>query len=192
MDAKDLFGEAVKEAGSCVKRIEATELNNATPCSDWDLKALVNHMVYELAWAPDLLAGKRVAEVGNKYDGDLLRDDLTGSWQQVTEAALAAVVAADFRAIVHLSYGDFPTEHYISELGSDILIHGWDAGQATNCSIIFNPKVARSVYTFVKPRANEFRQSGLFADPLPTSPKDTVQTKLLAFFGRKEPDWSDV
>src|SRR5579863_3142276 len=171
MEAKDVFAESVKEAGSCVTRINSASLNNATPCSDWDLRALVNHIVYELAWAPDLLAGKRVAEVGDKYNGDLLRDDLTGSWRQVAEAALTAVRSADIHAIVHLSYGDFPAEHYIRELGSDVLIHGWDAGQSIFCSVIFNPDVARATYEFVKPRANEFKQSGLFADPLPTQPR---------------------
>lgn len=192
MNAKDLLSETVKAAGSCIKRINPAGLSNPTPCSDWDLKALVNHMIYELAWAPDLLAGKSVAEVGNKYDGDLLRDDLTGSWQDVADAALTAVRTANVRTIVHLSYGDYPAEHYIRELGSDILIHGWDAGQALSCSIIFDPEVARSVFTFVKPRADEFKQSGLFADPLPSRSNDSVQTKLLAFFGRREPSWSDV
>lgn len=186
MDAKKLFAEAVKEAGSCVLRVEPAQLGGATPCTEWDLRALLGHMVYEMSWVADLLAGKTVAEVGAKYDGDLLGGNAPGAWQRASEAALAAVEATDLSQTVHLSYGNFPAEHYIRESGTDMLIHGWDAGQAINCSIIFDKQLAQAVYDFVLPRADEFRVSGLFGEQLPTSETASLQTKLLAFYGRSE------
>jgi uncharacterized protein (TIGR03086 family) len=184
MDAKELFKAAVKSAHGCISQVEPAQLGRATPCSKWNLRALLNHMVNELAWIPDLLAGKTIAEVGSKYDGDLLGNDAPAAWRLLLEHALAAVEIADLQATVHLSYGDFPAEHYIRESGTDILVHGWDVGQAIGCPVVFDEKLAQTVYDFVSPRAEEFKQSGLFGTPLPTRETDSTQTKLLAFFGR--------
>lgn len=192
MDAKDLFNEAGKEASGCVLRIEPEWLDRPTPCTDWDLKTLVNHMVNELSWIPDLLAGKTITEVGNKYDGDLVGDRAPMAWRRALMRAMDAIAKADLSATVHLSYGDFPAEHYIHESGTDMLIHGWDVGQAIDCSVMFDKQLARAVFEFVKPRAEEFKQSGLFGEPLPIKESDTLQAKLLACFGRKENTWQEA
>lgn len=189
MDAKDLFREGASEANTCVQRVELEQMTNATPCKEWDLRTLLNHMVYELAWVPDLLEGKTVKEVGNKYDGDLLGDDPVAAWEKYSEAALAAVDKAKPGDTVHLSYGDVKADHYIREVGSDILIHGWDVGQSINCSMTFSDKVVLAIEEFVNPRAKEYRASGLFGDQLPTKESDSKHVKLLAFFGRKEQEW---
>jgi uncharacterized protein (TIGR03086 family) len=189
MDAKQLFGEAVKEASSCVLRVEPEWLKHATPCSEWDLRALVNHMVYEMAWVPDLLAGKTVAEVGGKYDGDLLGKNVLAAWRKVLANAVRAVEDVDPEATVHLSYGNFPAEYYIRESGADMLIHGWDVGQALQCSLIFERAASQAVFEFVKPRAAELRASGLFGKQIPALAGDSTQAKLLALFGRPEKVW---
>lgn len=189
MDAQDLFDEGVKEAGSVVRRVEADQLKNETPCTEWDLKTLLNHMVYELAWVPDLLEGKTIKEVGDKYEGDLVGDDPRGAWKKYTEKALAAVKKADPAAVVHLSYADSPADSYIREIGTDMLIHGWDVGQSINCSMTFSEKVVRAVQDFVQPRVAEYRASGLFGEELPTKDSDSLHVKLLAFYGRREQEW---
>jgi uncharacterized protein (TIGR03086 family) len=186
MDTKDLFHEATKEANSCIVRVDQSKLKNPTPCSAWTLKELLKHMVYEMAWVPDMLDGKTIAEVGDTYEGDLLGDDPVGAWSRRLEAAQAAVDTANLKRTVHLSYGDFSAEHYILESASDMLIHGWDVSQALFSDLVFNKAAAQAVYDFVLPRAAEFRGSGLFGDVVPTKNDDSLQIKLLAFYGRQE------
>ncbi len=74
--------------------------------SQWDLKVddkvskyhpgitireLINYHTYDDAWVPDTLAGKTIAEVGNKYDGDLLGDDPKASYAAVNTQSQEAV-----------------------------------------------------------------------------------------------------
>lgn len=191
MDAKTLFNRAVEQAGVCVRHVHDDQLSNPTPCSEWDLKTLLNHIVYELAWVPDLLAGKTVAEVGGAHDGNLLGDDPHAAWEKAKTAALEAVAAVDLNATVHLSYGDVSAEHYIREIASDMAVHGWDVGQSEQCNIIIESDVAQTIYDFMQPRSAELRASGLFGSEVPTQPTDSIQTKLLGLMGRKAYQYTD-
>ena len=46
-----------------------------TPCPEWDVRALVNHIVNEDLWTVPLMEGATIDEVGDRFDGDLLGDD---------------------------------------------------------------------------------------------------------------------
>lgn len=187
MNAKTLFKEAVTQAGQCLPHITSTDLSNATPCSEWDLKALLNHMVYELLWVPDVVSGKTLAEIGNVYDGDVLGDDFHAAWEKAVRTAFNAVDGANLTATAHLSYGDVTNEYYITEAAIDVLIHGWDVAQSIRCNMIMKPELAEAAYQATSPKKEGLKASGLFADPIKVADTATAQTKLLALVGRKAP-----
>lgn len=186
MDPKVLFQKVVKQAEPCILEIRPDEFSNPTPCSDWDLRALLNHLVYELLWVPELLNGKTVAEVGSKFDGDVLGDDPVAAWKKASSEAAKAVERTDLAAQVHLSSRDVPASEYIMEMSNDVLIHGWDVGQSINCSLIFEPEVAQALYDFIEPQAAEWRAGGSFGDEVTVSADAGLQTKLLALEGRRD------
>ena len=43
-----------------------------TPCSEWSVRQLVNHVVGEDLWTAPLLRGATIEEFGGRFDGDLL------------------------------------------------------------------------------------------------------------------------
>ena len=65
----------VRRAGARRRR---RPMGGATPCTEWDVRALVNHVLGEIRWAVPLFAGSTIAEVGDRFDGDLLGDDPVG------------------------------------------------------------------------------------------------------------------
>lgn len=185
MDPKELFRRSVESVNGCIGAVKDDELGNKTPCSEWDLKALLNHLVYEILWVPDIVAGKTIAEVGDKYDGDVLWDDPVEAWNDAINKALQAVEACDLNGPAHLSYAETTNHKYITEIASDVLIHGWDVGQSINCSVIFDRKLAQVFYDIFLPRQDEMVASGAFGTAIDTSGDASIQTKLLALFGRK-------
>lgn len=189
MEPKDLFERALDHASGCIRLVDPEHLGNATPCTEWNLKQLINHIVYELSWVPDMLEGKTIAEVGDKYDGDLLGEDYQRAWDNVAEKALSAVKLVDPAKIVHLSAGDKPAGDYIAEVGADMLVHGWDVDQSVWCSMIMDKTLAQAVYDNSLPKKEQFAKSKDYAGPIEVAKDADVQTKLLGLMGRST-DWN--
>jgi uncharacterized protein (TIGR03086 family) len=184
MDSKLLFTRVLEQVTECVLTADVKEFGNATPCSEWNLGQLLNHMVYELLWIPDLLAGKTVAEIGSKYDGDVLGDRPQSSWQDASDAAQEAVSRADLQAPVRLSGGDKTADEYIAEMAMEILVHGWDVSQALNYSLVFDPGIAQAVYDNTLPRKGQLQADGSVGPEIKVPDDAPVEVKLLGIMGR--------
>lgn len=185
MDAKDFIRSALVQAEPCINEIQQFQMSNPTPCSEWDLSELLKHLIGELLWIPDLLAGKTIAEVGDRYDGDIIGKDPQSAWQRASHAALEALAGVKLSTKVHLSYGDVSVEYYINEVACDVLIHGWDVAQSIGCNQIFGKELTLNALALIRPKAQKLADSGLFGYPIKTTEKDDIQTQLLALVGRR-------
>src|SRR5581483_10505539 len=70
--ALEMFRRSVEVFGQRVTAIGPDDWARPTPCTDWSVRDLVRHLVYEELWAPPLLAGATMAEVGDRFEGDIL------------------------------------------------------------------------------------------------------------------------
>src|SRR2546425_1609916 len=115
-----VFGLAQDALKGVVDRIAAEAWSREVPPSMRFLDGLrtvrdvINHHARDDAWVPDTLAGRTIAEVGDRWDGDLLGADPAAGYAKLAAVATAAVSAfTDFDRVVHLSYGDFPAHVYL-------------------------------------------------------------------------------
>jgi uncharacterized protein (TIGR03086 family) len=160
-----------------------------TPCTDWNVRALVNHVVGEDRWTKPLVDGKTIAEVGDAFDGDLLGEDPKASAIAAADEAVTAVaerLPAGGR--VHLSYGPEDIGEYISQLAADHLIHGWDLAVATGQSRKLDSELVAEVAAWFRNREEIMRFVGAILARPDSAPGDTAQADLLLAFGRN-PDW---
>jgi len=79
--------------GACVAAIENDQWLDPTPCAEWSVRELVNHVVAEELWAAPLLRGATVLEVGSQFDGDVLGEDPLGRARMGAGEAVAVVDA---------------------------------------------------------------------------------------------------
>jgi uncharacterized protein (TIGR03086 family) len=160
-----------------------------TPCTDWNVRELVNHMVYEDRWTKPLVDRKTIADVGNSFDGDLLGDDPQGVAGAAAGEALAAVADQLPRGgSVNLSYGDEDIAEYIRQLTADHLIHGWDLAVATGQDRSLDPLVAAEVADWYRDREESYRSTGSVAARPQSARGGDLQSDLLIAFGR-DPNW---
>ncbi len=181
---------ALDEFDRRVHEIGAEQWSNPTPCAEWDVRTLVNHLVYELLWVPPLMDGRTIAEVGDAFDGDQLGDDPKGAWDAASVAARAAIEEPDaLLRTVHLSYGDVRAKHYLIELSSDLAIHAWDLARGIDANDRLDPDLTQFLYDWTLPHADALSRSSLFAKPKDVGDDASVQDRLLGLTGR-DPGWS--
>ncbi|MBV9291030.1 MAG: TIGR03086 family protein [Frankiales bacterium] len=182
----DRFERAHRHFGSLVHRVPADRWGAPTPCADWDVRALVNHLVYEARWAVPLLEGATIADVGDRFDGDLLGDDPVGSYDDALAAASAAVSSPGaLDRTVHLSYGETPATGYLAQLTGDFVVHAWDLARGIGADDELDADLVAWVDAETRPNAEMLAQSGLFDPPVDVAPDADPQTRMLALFGRR-------
>ena len=188
MDPKTFYKEAIATASRVVEDVTEDDFDNPTPDTDWTVYDLLSHMLYELAWVADIVNGQTVQQVGKKYDGDLIGDDLLGHWANYREVAGAAIDAADLDKIVHLSYGDVALRDYLMEAGSDEAIHAWDLAESLGQHLRYDEPLLDELYTRAQDEADTIASSNLFGPRVDVPNDADDQAKLLAIYGRRE-DW---
>lgn len=182
MDTATLHHRAVDFWDSCVSGIRDDQWTAATPCTEWSVRDLVNHVVSEELWTVPLVHGSTIEEVGSRFDGDVLGEDpVATSHRAAAEAAAAGdEVAPDTK--VHLSYGDEDAAEYLNQLAADHLVHGWDLAVATGGNSHLDPELVQEVATWFAGREDAYRASGAIGPHLNST--GDPQVDLLAAFGR--------
>lgn len=177
--ACDVFDERVRSVGP-------DQWTASTPCSEWDVRTLVNHVTVEDLWAPPLLEGKTMAEVGDAFDGDQLGSDPVAAWTAAVTAARAAASQPGVTArTVHLSYGDESASQYLMQMFADHLVHAWDLAKGTGGDTRLPSDLVERCAEWFHGQEAMMREFGLIGPRPPTSSDADPQTRLLAAFGRQ-------
>ena len=162
-DVIGLYRRAVEEFGARVRTVSADQWSQPTPDADWDVRALVNHVLNENQWVPPLLEGLTIAEVGDRFEGDQLGADPYAAWTDVAVAALAACQDDDVPLrVVHVSFGDITGEDYLAQVTTDHVIHAWDLARATGGDEHLDPELVDFAYGYLAPQAEMWREAGAF------------------------------
>jgi uncharacterized protein (TIGR03086 family) len=185
MDLLDAHGQAMDTFDRAMHKVGLTDWDSPTPCADWTVRDLVNHIVVEQLWVPDMLDGRTVADVGDKFDGDQLHDDPLEAWRAASDVARSAWLRPGVTDnTVHLSYGDESAAEYGWQMTTDLAIHGWDLATALGADAGIPDELAEALLAYVEPRLAAWSGSGMFADPVPVPNDAPAATRLVALLGR--------
>jgi len=185
MDVPEMFRRAVAEFNTRVEEIGDGDWQATTPDEEWNVRELVAHVVGEDLWAPPLLGGSTIAEVGDRFDGDVLGAQPRVAWKLASAAAVKAVEEnGAMDRIVHLSFGDFPGREYAMQMFADHLIHAWDLARAIGADERLDTALVASCATWFDSAEDAYRSAGVIAARPPLPGDADAQTMLLARFGR--------
>ncbi|WP_405808385.1 TIGR03086 family metal-binding protein [Streptomyces sp. NBC_00210] len=170
-----------------VHSVRADQWDDSTPCTEWSVRDLVNHLTAEQLWVPDLVTdGLSTEEVGEAYEGDVLGDNPRAAWDTAARAARRAFAAPGaLEQTVRLSYGEAPAVAYCAQMITDAVVHGWDLSRAIGAPERLPDALVGFALEEVTPYAAELSKSGLFAAPIEPPPADSHQARLLALLGRR-------
>jgi uncharacterized protein (TIGR03086 family) len=181
----DAHRSAMAQFDRVVHQVRDDQWDGPTPCTDWSVRAVVNHLVSEQFWVPHLMRGETIAQVGDRYQGDVLGAEPVAVWEQAASHARDALVAPGvLERVVHLSYGDDSAVNYFWQLTGDVAVHAWDLATAIGTDPTIDDELATDLYTWSEPFMGQWRDLGIFAPPV-TVPSDARPTdRLVALYGR--------
>ena len=177
---------ALESTGRVVAGVRPDQLGLPTPDAEWDVRALLNHVVSGNWWADELARGRTIAEVGDRWDGDVLGDNVVAAYTSSAEAAAAAFEAPGaLDAPCAVSYGPVPGSVYAGHRFLDVLIHGWDLAVATGQPRTLDPTLVEACFEVIEPQIDLLKGSGMFGTPVDLPAGADRQTQLLAVLGRR-------
>ncbi|NQW21502.1 MAG: TIGR03086 family protein [Chloroflexi bacterium] len=180
----DCYIRSLDSSINFVKNVPDDAWGNDTPCSDWDVKAVVNHIVYENVWMIALFSGRTIAEVGNEFEGDLVGDDPAGVYTRTANDVKAILAEPDaMTRTCQISSGPVSGADYAKELFLDTLIHGWDIAVGSNQDAMLDEYLVKMCMPLGQEIADNEAYRSAFKTPTKRSTSNP-QTHLLGLLGR--------
>jgi uncharacterized protein (TIGR03086 family) len=185
VDLPVVHHRALQATRRVVAGIGAGQWHDATPCPDWDVHALLNHVVAGNRWVGPLVGGATIAEVGNRLDGDQLgHSPLMAYEASAADADRAFCEEGAMDAPCAVSYGPVPGSVYCGHRFIDVLVHGWDLARATGQDTALDPELVAACLEVLEPERELLAASGVFGSPTEPPADADPQTRLLAYLGR--------
>jgi uncharacterized protein (TIGR03086 family) len=175
VDIVDRYQDAAEGFTARLAAVTDDQWDNPTPCADWNVRELVDHVIEIQRQIPEGL-GTSAGNGTNPQE----------RWNGVRDAALAALRQPGvLERTMPGRGGDVPVEMALIPRLSDLIIHTWDLARATGGDERLDPDTARIVLERLKPNDEILRSTGTFGPKvdLPES-ADTV-VELLCFSGRR-------
>jgi uncharacterized protein (TIGR03086 family) len=180
------YDHAVAEFDRRVGEIGDDQWSAETPCTEWDVRALVAHVVDECRWVPYLLEGGSVADAGDRFAGDPLGSDPKEAWREASaEACRAFAAEGALDGSVELSAGTSSVRDYIWEMTVDAAVHAWDLARAIGADERIDPELVRRIHSEYEKDVELLAASGAYAAPVPVPAHADLQVRMLALFGRR-------
>jgi uncharacterized protein (TIGR03086 family) len=187
-DLGEIYRASMQWWAGRVAAVSDDQWDLPTPCTEWSVRDLVNHVVGEDRWTSPLMRGQTIEQVGDRFEGDLLGDDPRAAGAEAAGEAVDTVAETlPGHGSVHLSYGTESMDEYVRQLVADHVVHGWDLAVATGADHELDPRLVGEVAAWFDDREELYRSGGAIAARLPL--RGDPQADLLARFGR-DAGWS--
>ena len=128
MDDLDLLERVLDKTGTIVAGVTPDQYDRPTPCPDYDVRALVNHIT---GWVQSFAEGANNAT----YDGDPTAfeagDDPAAEFRSAAKRLVDGWRTHDTDRKVSLMGGELPGEMVLNMTIMEYLAHGWDLARAT-------------------------------------------------------------
>ena len=171
-DLLDLY----RRAGDWTSRlvVNTPDLSAATPCDDWTVRDLLNHMIDTQRYFAGAARGEDVSPPGPNPP-DVLGDDPAAAVQR-TRADVEDAFSRD--GVIE------KTGPALGIAFSDLLVHSWDLARATGQDDTMPAGLADASYELIHGKFTDDQRRGMFKPELPVGPDASAQDRLLAYTGR--------
>ena len=186
MDIIDLHRKAVANTGRIVSGVRTSQLSQPTPCPDFDVRTLLNHVIAGNYWCAGLLE-RGAAEFDSATD--FVGDDPGNAFEISVKGLLDAARQPGVLARpVQLPWGESLGEAALSLHFTEAVAHGWDVAKATGQDTTIAPELAEPCLELARTSISEdYRKPEMkvFGPEIKIPADAPVQERLIGFLGRQ-------
>ncbi len=173
----------VPALNATVDRIQGMQMNDPTPCGEFTVHDIINHMIVLGGTFSYMFRGEDPPELSPPAVYGWVP---TKEFREVMGDLLEAVQSAGaMDRTIASPVGDVPGETFARFVAVDGLLHGWDLATATGQSFDIPDDVVEEVDAFARTAISPaLRTAGMFAEPTSAPPDGSPVERLAAFSGR--------
>ena len=188
MDSVAMMDRVLSETERVVDGIEPSQLDGPTPCADWTVRDVLNHItaggeMFAIAAVEGKVPDDRLGEL---MTGDNLGSDYKGAFHDAAARASKAFEAPGvLDKVITLPFGEMPAGVALQIAIFDLTTHAWDLAKATGQSTALDPEVLGTALEIAQGMlSDDFRAAGMFGPRVVVPDDAPPQDRLAAFTGR--------
>jgi uncharacterized protein (TIGR03086 family) len=175
---------AVDQTGKVVANLGYGQLGLSTPCSEWNVRGLINHLISSLYMFSQAAMGAKFNL--EEFGVDRVRYDPAVSYgQEAAKLKIALGRAGVLEQEWQLSFGETPGWLAVDIAIIEFVTHGWDLAMATNSKVELDPELAEVALANAQELISQFgRQEGVFGPEIATPADADAHGRLATYLGR--------
>ncbi|MFJ1766542.1 TIGR03086 family metal-binding protein [Amycolatopsis sp. NPDC088138] len=166
------------------------DLSAPTPCDGYDVRGLLNHLLY---WGPWLIAAGRREEAPApgvaETDATLVTADWTAALEKQAETLVEVFATPSaWTGLTKLGTAELPSAVVGGMVLGEFVLHGWDLARASGQSLRCAPAAATAVLDSAVAMGEQARAMGVYGPEVPVPADAAPLDRALGATGR-DPSW---
>jgi uncharacterized protein (TIGR03086 family) len=180
----ETVAETQRAARIVLGEVAKDELSNSTPCTEWDVAKVIDHLLGSQRWFLQAISTPG-ADGGTS---DVSAGDYRKAYDEAATAIMGALSADGFASReVELPFGKFSGAQFMDFVSLETLAHTWDVAKATGQDTDLAPEAAARLLDVAQAMmgAEGRSEDGNFRAVQPCPPDASAADRLAAFLGRR-------
>jgi uncharacterized protein (TIGR03086 family) len=184
------LSDAVGAMAATVRDITAGQLADPTPCTEFDVRKLLNHLLF---WGPSLAGAGRREVVAPPAAAEAGADLTAGDWRGDLLAVLDRIdsswaPASAWEGMTSMDGPEMPAPVLGDMIVGELVVHGWDLAAATGQRLELPESLLAHLEAVTAASAEQARAMGLFGPAVGVPADAPALDRILGLTGR-DPAW---
>ncbi|MGI9615227.1 MAG: TIGR03086 family metal-binding protein [Acidimicrobiales bacterium] len=190
MNALEALSQASREYETRLRQVGDDDWDRPTPCTEWNVGQLANHLLLGTRMSVQLLAGMSQQEVIAGLGDDLMADstDPVADFTTLATEMQEGFAGPDgLEGTVDHPMGEIPRTTFIGFRVMDNAVHAWDLARAIGADETLDPDLVKLLWDDIQPMAGGLGDLGIFGESASGQIGEDapLQTRYLDLLGRR-------
>jgi uncharacterized protein (TIGR03086 family) len=182
-DPIELLKQADDVFRSVLANVSPEEMDRPTVNDDWDVRALINHVVLGSGWATEVVREGSAPRPSGDVIGD--RDPMEAYVDSVGAMVAAFSEPGALGRTLTLPFGEMPAAGFAMFRFNDLLAHAWDLARATGQNTDIAPELCEMALAMSRQRLDGRDRAHLpFKDEVHVPEEACAADRLAGYLGK--------